>query len=195
MEKTRLTPWLFFALLMSGCSVPGDNIKSETDVSKEATEKVKATHDSSVKTSKPTPAIGGNISLDKDASLTLNYHGLPPIEEVETKVEKNTQTSSVMDYSLREVHEAVSAWYWLILMISAGMGWKLYKAVVNSKEFAALRGALGIAQGVIGRISSEIEMTDPGSVEHRTLLKQRDVLQHEVQQMHAQMDPKRPYHG
>ncbi|NRB00778.1 MAG: hypothetical protein HRU32_13330 [Rhodobacteraceae bacterium] len=193
----KINPWLFLFIVSAlvACSAPGDQTRDETDVSKQGTEKVKANQDTTVKTTKPTPLVGGDLTIEKDGKLEVTYEGAAPQEVVETHTEKSIETSSFMDFTLREVHEKLSAWYWLILVGATTLSWRLYRTVVNSKEFAAVKGGLKFAHGLGSFITGELKSLTPGTPDHTALTKIEGQIQSHVTNLQAKANPRRPFHG
>ena len=186
----RLSLWLFAAvLILAGCSLPGENEDKKDETNRNTTDRVEATANTTVKTTKPSALIGGNLDMAANAKLEIKYEGKPPVEEVETSTEKTLASDAFLDLSIRSIYSKHSAWFYVILLGVAFGAWKLYNTIKNSPEGHAIRGGLRALTSVVRVADEALQHAEPGTDEHLAYSKVKSDLQAKLAKLSLKAKP------
>lgn len=187
----RPSLWLSAALLLilAGCSLSGENEEKKDETNRNTTDRVVSSNDTTVKTTKPSSLIGGNLTLARDAKFEVKYEGAPPVEEVETHTEKTLESDAFLDLSIKQIYSKHSAWFYAILLGVAFGAWKLYNVIKNSPEGHMISGGLRALSSIVRVADDALQHAEPGTDEHLAYSKVKSDLQAKLAKLSLKARP------
>jgi len=173
-------------ILLSGCGW-GINLKKEkqfTETRKDASNAV-ASQQTDIYETKPLATVTGS------SNVSIQYSGDPlPRESRGSVSEKKASDKAWASMSLYELYDKFSAWVYIILLIACIGFWRLFRAIMDSKEAKAIMGATRAISGVIRGIENQMLNTDPKTPEWSALNLQLKELHDKEKEEKSRLNPK-----